>query len=270
MEGNYCPNVKFFHIWWTETLRMCVWVRVYSACCLCSWVRAVCHQPNCINLGLCACRAHDFHFCATNTGPARGILTASIVNDLFTVLMAVYCTTTTINEKMPHSQAMGEQGGGGYFLPLTLSELGLLLSPDKLLHTLPGDRQNDSAEDSCFYTLRVNISRIDSLFDFVLLFSDIVTLLNSYRSRPACFPAMFFTNFDVFLFPAFPTILFLFCYPLLFSPSLSLALWITSLKQWAVAGTLLLTMGLKASCLPIARVFISCFIYPVFHLSGCC
>lgn len=67
--------------------------------------------------------------------------------------MAVYHTTTTINEKKAHSQAVGEPGGGGYFLLLTLSELCLLLFPDKLSHTLPGDRQADSCKDSYFYRL---------------------------------------------------------------------------------------------------------------------
>lgn len=66
--------------------------------------------------------------------------------------MAVYRNTTTINEKKPHSQAVGEPGGGGYFLLLTLSELCLLLEPDKLPHTLPGDGQADSCKDS--YTFK--------------------------------------------------------------------------------------------------------------------
>lgn len=93
--------------------------------------------------------------------------------------MAVYCTATTINEKKAHSQAMGEPGGGGYFLLLTLSELCLLLYSDKLLHTLPGDRQADSREDSYFYTLReekkytpwIDLIFQQNLFYFILFYS---------------------------------------------------------------------------------------------------
>lgn len=66
--------------------------------------------------------------------------------------MAVYHTTTTVNDKKPHSQAVGASGGGGYFFLLTLSEPCLLLQPDKLLHTSLGDRQADSCKDSYFYT----------------------------------------------------------------------------------------------------------------------
>lgn len=72
--------------------------------------------------------------------------------------MAGYHTTTTINggEKQVFTGSRGggggggvgggEPGGGGYFLLLTLSELCLLLSPDKLLHSSPGDRQADSCK----------------------------------------------------------------------------------------------------------------------------
>lgn len=68
--------------------------------------------------------------------------------------MAGYHTTTAINggEKQVFAGSRGggrgdgEPGGGGYFLLLTLSELCLLLSPDKLLHSSPGDRQADSCK----------------------------------------------------------------------------------------------------------------------------
>ena len=214
--------------------------------------------------------------------------------------MAVYCSTTTINGKKPHSQAVGEPGGGGFFLLLTLSELCLLHYTDKLLHTLHGDRQADSREDSYLHRLcsrgkkkHLGLTSFwtkSILFNCVLFLLEIkhlvtVSLLgfwscslckktwNSTKNAslsPKRHPIpTLFTWFDSSppspsfpQSPAFPVVL---CC----SPQLSLALWIPSLKQWAVAGTLLLTMVLKACCLPIARVFISWFIYPVLHLSEC-
>lgn len=149
----------------------------------------------------------------------------------------IYHTTTMINEKKAHSQTVEEPGVRDYFLLLTISGFCLLLCPDKLLHDLPRYRQAGSSED---------------IYSYWLLEKKTHTLDSSPKSHcTLAFSIFVVSPLSSFIFPQvccfFPVT---YCC----SPQLSLALWIPSLKQWDVAGTLWLTMMLKASCLPIASI----------------
>ena len=133
----------------------------------------------------------------------------------------------------------GEPGGGGYFLFLTLSELCLLLYPDKLLHHLTWRQAGWQLWGQLLLQTLGKIKYItwiDLICNKFYLLMKWFILLTVGSSMLFCQTCQWkniklsgqrlfflFSYPHVFppgLFPLFPTILCLFCRPLLFSSAL--------------------------------------------------